>query len=364
MLSYFKSFSAPKDPYEELEDIIYTREVNIQEVKKYIEILKSQNRIDKASSYGTLLTCAFIQRQYKIALLLLEAGSDPHFNSEGLTLIHCYILYGKFPQIRWLVWFGPDYKKILNSGKDKETAEERIHTWDWRLKNTNRLDIIKNSLDKIANDSMRVRELVKEAEKLNIEKNTFRLITIYQEIGKIYNEQYEVEKNLKLLDYTRHYKDRDYLFVEDQRKDEKDHEDFHQVSTYFYGSKAYFYYQKAEELLESLNKKNLFNADLQKQLLFVVEQILALSKVVGMSQQQIIEYANKAAVLKDTLEPTSFESRKEKYGLNHLVLESKEKKEADEIKESESEPLLGPLTGLRKRTTISQSVPPKASNRV
>lgn len=360
MLSYFKSFSEPKDPYEEMYQIIkYSNKIDIQAVTKYIEILKCQGRVDERckSSGETLLMLAFLQEAYKIAILLLEAGSNPHLlytNCKGLTILHDYILYKKFPQIRLLLWYGPDYKNIRNNTGEKETAEKRIENWDWHLRNTKRSGI-KDNVDKIVKDGIRVRELMIGAEKYYFEQEHFKLINIYQEIARIYYEQWEIEKSIKASDYS-YRADKPFDCIE-KEKAEEDFNCFKRAATHFYGSKSYLYYQKAEELCASLKKNALFySEELKKQHKDILEHLLKLSKVTG-DQAQEIAYAK---IMADLILDSKIEKPNDS--------ESKENRETEERKENdEFEPLLTTSFGLRKRTTLGQSEKPslgKIGNRV
>ena len=331
-----------KDPLMEMIDIIFSDEehqVNIREIRECIKRLKTQGRSinEKNKSSGwTSIISAFNQSKYAIAVLLLEEGADPHISSDnicpGFTIIHKCITYGAISQIRLLIWYNQNYHDICNYKHNKKTAAERIQDWDDSLVSKGKAGV-KNILEKTVQDSSFVKKLCKEADRLEKEYDFEGAALKYIAIGNIFNEQYNIEKNLQVMHYSFFYE----LSNPNYKSEKNSNEKCQLAVMRLYMYKAYQYYCFAENMY-----KQVFNLDNvgKKLRLENLGKLLICSETLNLNSDIRIQYAKQVAILQEDLHPISIEKLAQ-YSFPLLELKKQhEKAEENLIEDMEKTPLL------------------------
>lgn len=288
-------FKTKTDPIGELVRIIYAdEETEAKEVKEWIAKLKSENRsVDGCSKDTTLspLMCVFcsMEKRYWIAMLLLEAKANPHFVSiKGFTLTHKFIDSEELSKLRLLLWYNPDYEKLLNDESPNQTALERIEFWNAELLKRNRPEV-KGILNKTVQDFHKMKKMTDEGNKYATENNFRNAAIKYKEVADIFAEHLKIEKSFKPTDF----------FISRYLKDKvEDNERFLQSSIWFYTSKMFEYYKSSEECYRKIPNPN---RSIKNEHLGVLEKLV---KVCSELQLSITHYRERIDILKQELNPT------------------------------------------------------------
>ncbi|MDO8954181.1 MAG: hypothetical protein Q7V63_04965 [Gammaproteobacteria bacterium] len=178
---------------------------NAQDVEQYVarlndrgeSILLNALHQDKDDT-GWPIYCALAKTfppNYKIAIILFEAGTMPHKLSLGLSLFHYAIRKLNLPLFRLLMFFEPNYKEGL--GLDAHapdclcTIEQRIEFWSADYPRNN----IKAIIEETAIDAAKAKTLLEEAHNNEQLENFILAAFKYTEAADIYSKQskYEIE---------------------------------------------------------------------------------------------------------------------------------------------------------------------------